>query len=272
MHHLLFERHEDKLTVMDFMEFDNASDPPVSIWQDQGPIVVQLPVGAMEPFEVSVSTASGMPLKQELLETDDETIFTVASALKPGKTRVVVRYAVPYTGEPYDFVSKIHYAVGHQSIMLSPDDIQLTSEVLTRSEGESPMPGYAVFLGESSDAGQVLAFQLSGGSEHSVDPHAGLDMSGSGGAEEHGPNDGHNHSTIESILVEPNRFATARARTLLMGGLAGLLLLGMFLARGAPKGPEADPLDELEERLMRGEIDQDSFSERAGKLQARSRV
>ncbi|HEX9641380.1 MAG TPA: hypothetical protein VGB13_08700 [Candidatus Krumholzibacteria bacterium] len=269
MHHLVFERHEAKLAVMEFMEFDNASDPPVSVWRDQGPIIVQLPQGAMEPFEVSVSLASGMPLKQELLETDDETVYTVASALKPGKTRVVIRYALPYDGSPYDFKSRLSYPVGHQSVMLSPYDILLTSAKLKKSDGASPMPGYGVYIGEPSEAGLELAFQLSGGSTHAVDPeadpHAGLDQGG------HGPNDGHNHDTIESIAVRPHRFATARARVLLMGGLGALLLLGMFLARGAPKAPKANPLDELEEALMRGELDPTKFAERAEKLQARSR-
>jgi hypothetical protein len=131
------------------------------------------------------------------------------------------------------------------------------------------MPGYAVYMGAPSEAGLELAFQLSGGSAHAVeaedDPHAGLDQGG------HGPNDGHNHNDIESIAVRPHRFATARARVLLMGGLGGLLLLGMFLARGAPQAPKANPLDELEEALMRGELDPTKFAERAEKLQARSR-
>jgi len=256
MYHVIFERHESKLEVMEFFEFTNEHDPPQAVWRPQGPITLQLPPEATEPFEVSVSTPTGMPLRQELLETDDVDVYTVAHALKPGNTRLVLRYTVPYDEESFAYASKLHHPAQRYSVMVSPPDVDVQSEMLTASDEPSPMEGYAVYTGGSLDTGDEVELTLSGGSVHAVDPHAGL--SDEGGAPV--------QRSIERIDVRAHRFDGSAPRIVLMGGLAALLLLGITFGKPTHRVEFKSELDKLEEAFLEGSVDAKTFTERAKRL------
>ena len=256
MHHLIIERHEAVLNVMEFLEVENASNPPVAIWRDNGPLTVELPAQAQEPFEVSISTPAGTPLHQELLETDQEHVYTVPYALKPGTTRVVIRYQLPYTDASFDFNARVFLPVTRRSLLVSPGDVAVSGEGLSVSEEASPIPGYGVYIGSELASGDAIAFSLKGGSEHAAtpeteDPHAGLSTDAA-------------DADIREVVRRPHRLSASRSRWLLMGGLAGILLLGLANAGKSRRDAHvADPMSEWEDRYVSGRIDRTEFERQA---------
>jgi hypothetical protein len=263
MHHLIVERHDDVLNMMEFLEVENASNPPVAVWRDNGPLTIELPSAAQEPFEVSVSTPSGTPLHQELLETERAHVYTIPYALKPGTTRVVIRYQLPYAEAAADFSAQVHLPVTRRSLLVSPADVEVRGAGLTLSEEASPIPGYGVYIGTPLAAGESIAFQLRGGSEHAAtqeeDPHAGLDM-GSQGAD----------ADVQEVVRRPHRLSAARSRWLLMGGLGAVLLLGLLNAGKRRDAEGGDALSEWEDRYVSGGIDRLEFEKRTESLRRSS--
>jgi len=267
LYHVIFQRDHDQVTMMEFLEFTNNSSPPVAVWRDGGPITVELPVAVEGEAQVQVSTTSGMPLQQELLPTDEDHIFTIGQALKPGVTRVVIQSVADYSDSTLQWSPTVHHPVALRSVLVSPDDVQVTGTGLAPSQEASPIPGYAVYEGGPLAAGEVFDVRLEGGSLQAADPHAGLDMG------EHSPDDGHDHSRsqVQDVQVRENRLTGMRPW--IMGGLGVVLLLGLASSLQRPAGAvdaqrsHTRQLARLEDRFLAGELDRQGFEAERDRLQ-----
>lgn len=269
LYHVIFQRQADVVTMMEFLEFTNDSDPPVAVWRDGGPITVEVPTAIDGEAQIQVSTTSGMPLRQELLATDEDGVYTIGQALKPGVTRVVIQTTADYADSTLQWSPTIHHPVAIRSVLVSPDDVQVTGNGLRPSGEASPIPGYAVYEGGPLAAGEVFDVRLEGGSLHATDPHAGLDMDG------HSPDDGHDHGAqVQDVQVRENRLTTMRPW--IMGGLGGVLLLGLVAGLQRPRSALDDQRDRsrqlarLEDRFLAGELDRERFEAERDRLQGTS--
>lgn len=251
VHHAIFQRHGEDVSVMEFMEFENRTDPPRAVWLDNGPIKVEIPDELHGEVECSVS-AGRAPITQELLETDEDNVYTVPYALKPGTTRLVLRYTMPYHDERLEWAPTMYHPVEKRSVLVSPADIVVTGEGLTRDTSENAPAGYGVYSGPPLEAGQVFAVRLTGGSEHAVDPHAGLETSQPRGR----------------IEIRSNPLTEKRGLIMVM--LAIVLLLGLAVGLRAPT-PTAtvsavEGLARLEDNYVSGKIDRATFESQRAKL------
>ena len=93
----------------------------------------------------------------KLLETDDPQIYTIAHALKPGTTRVVIRYALDYSTEQLEFRSAVHHPVKRRSVLLSPEDMELHADDLQPGDDSANMDGFAVFIGSEMESGDAIS-------------------------------------------------------------------------------------------------------------------
>jgi hypothetical protein len=201
-----------------------------------------------------------MPLRQELVETQTANIFAVPSALKPGQTRMFVRYLMSYTENKLEWSSTLNLALSDVQVMVSPQDIAVSGPGITPLEGAAPMQGYALYQAPPAKAGERIAVSLSGGSEgptEAADAHAG-----------------------GSIVARPNRLSRGAGPAIILSSLIALLLVGLAygLAR-IPKG-DADPrvqtreaaleaLGRLEDRYVTGDLDRATFEHQREQLRQR---
>ncbi len=257
MAHAIFTRNAEHLSVMQLMEFENQSDPPRSIWQDQGPIRVEVPGDIHGDVEVTVRAASStMPLQQELLETDEEGVFTIPYPFKPGNTRVVLRYELEYDGQPLAWAPRMFFPVARRSALVSPEDIVVSGADLIAHEDENAPAGYAVYLGGALLPGDAFAVNLMGGSAGAADPHAGLDMS----------------EAQSRVEIRANRLNDKRL--FLMLALGGVLV-GAVLVAGRPSMSDAQDksnLSDLEDNYVAGRIDRAAFERQRKGLGPRTRT
>jgi hypothetical protein len=257
VHDVLFQRNGDHMQATELLQFTNETDPPRVITPEAQPIRVHIPHDIHGDVEASVGTGS-MPLKVDLLETDQPDIYTVDHALQPGDTRLVVRYLLSYENETVAWSPTEIYPTEERRVLVSPPDVKVEAEGMIPSTDEAPK-GFEVYVGLPLEAGQSWAVNLSGGSAQSVDPHAN---------EQGGPSD------VQDVRVQPNRLDASRAW--IFGGLALIFLCAIGFAAttaassddGARKNPERDKLSRLADRYVSGEIDRQTFEAQRDRLLA----
>jgi hypothetical protein len=256
--HVVFQRSGDHVEVAELIELQNNSTPPKAVWRDPGP--VRLTVPADVHGEPEVTAGSGpMPLKLELVETDSAGVFAIPYAIKPGQTRLFVRYLMGYNDERLTWSSSLDLPAADVNVMVSPADIAVTGAGLAPAQGAAPMQGFAIYKGSALAAGQVFAVSLAGGMAV-----AASEQSGSAG----------------SIQVRPNRFSQGAVPVMILAGLAALMLVG--LAYGLSRTPAVAAVDgvssraaalealgRLEDRYVSGEIDRSTFEHQREQLHER---
>lgn len=152
------------LYVRELYAIENDSKPPRTQHNPQN-FVMDLPAGAvMEGASVTAQAGatSSVPLPKA---ATGRLVFDFP--LRPGETRYVISYHLPYSGKVV-FHPKVAYPLRNFAVMIPP------SMVLTpmksgsfhqarNAAGESPMKGVQIEIATMSASGELPAFTLSGG-------------------------------------------------------------------------------------------------------------
>lgn len=262
VHDVLFQRDGQHMQTTELMQFNNDSDPPQVISNAAQPIRIHLPEDIHGEVEVSVGTGS-MPLKLSLIETADPGEYTVDYALKPGATRLVVRYLMGYESGELQWDPVVFYPTEERRVLVSPADVSVEAPGMIRSTTDVP-EGFVVYAGLALEGGQPWPVHLSGGSAQAVDPHANM-QDGEGGGQS---------TDVRDVVVRPNRLDGSRGW--IFGGLGLVFLCAIGLAassapasdgHSAPKA-QRDQLSRLADRYVSGEIDRPTFEAERDRLLA----
>ena len=93
----------DTVRFTELYSLNNGSNPPKSYTPEET-FLFAIPRGAQQ-LEVSVSTQSGLPLKQQSQESlKDPNLLALSYAFRPGDSQVQVSYAVPFSGDALDLM------------------------------------------------------------------------------------------------------------------------------------------------------------------------
>jgi hypothetical protein len=257
IHDVLFQRADDHMRITELLQFNNDTDPPQVIDAAAQPMRIHLPHDIHGEIEVSVGAGS-MPLKLDLIETADSGVFTVDYALKPGATRLVVRYEGGYEDAAFDWKPTVIYSTEERRVLVSPPDVAVDAPDMILSPDADAPEGYVVWAGLAIEGGSEWSVNLTGGSDRAVDLQANSEA---------GPND------VQDVQVRPNRYD--EARNWIFGGLTLLFLAAIgFAASSAPKDGDAkksgsqkrDLLSRLSDRYVSGEIDRATFETERDRL------
>lgn len=91
----------DTVRFTELYSLNNGSNPPRTYSPDES-FLFAIPRGARN-LEVSVSTQSGLPLKQQSQESiQDPNLLALSYALRPGDSQVQVSYEAPFSGDALD--------------------------------------------------------------------------------------------------------------------------------------------------------------------------
>lgn len=251
----VFQRDHEEVEITELWELANRSDPPRVLVGEPGTLALDLPEGV---GTVDASIGQGAtPERTRVVPAGDGQNFLEAP-VRPGLSRLVLRYRLPYPGEALQWSPRMPVAVTARSVLVSPDDIEVEGPGLVL--GSRGLEGFAILEGGPLEAGDEFAVSLSGGSEHATDPHAGLQ--GQGGSPQ---------TTIEI------RGALPQGPVMAFGlGLGAVLLVGLGLGMWAGSAPPvADTrrrrLIDLEDEYLSGRIDGTTFEARRAELLAPAR-
>lgn len=252
IHHVLFQRNVDHMQVTELLQFDNGSEPALAVAASAGPLRVHLPHDIHGEIEASVGAGS-MPLKLPLIETSEPDVYTVDYPLKPGSTRLVVRYLIGYETESLQWRTNLLYPTGERRVLVSPPDVQVEAEKMIAS-GDSELEGFAVYSGLPAEAGETWSVAMRGGSPQALETRGG------------GQTQADASRQIQEVRVRPHRFTESRTWLMLGLGLFLLGALGVVASRRDARVPtkeEQDPrrekLSRLSDRYVSGAIDRATF-------------
>jgi len=253
-HHVIFRRDAEHMLVTELFEFENASDPPMTIVADALPMRFGFENPTHGAPQASVGSGE-FPITLPVVETDAANVRAVERALRPGTTRMFVSYAIEYDPNGTDWVNTNVYGARDRRVLVAPPDVQVMVESMIPSE--SPMEGFAAYSGLPVEAGTEWSVRLAGGTAMAQgDPH------------DHGGT-----QQVARVEVRPHRFADQRI--ILMVLVGALLLFGLLF--GASRRPTVATggggidskrlaLSRLADRYVSGELTREQFEAERDRL------
>jgi hypothetical protein len=210
----------------------NSSDPPRTQMNERN-LEFYIPAGAQIIEEsATATTEGGNPLKSAPVPEGEKNRYSFIFPLRPGLTRFEVSYQLPYNGSA-NIDPKSIYPLEHFVIM-TPKAMQFTAAATSagfKLINYPNEPDAAVEVASNTTAGENLAFKISGEGTLSGDQVAGAQGSGQN---EQGPASGAQSTARPGGGLGPPIDAPdplQRYRWWILGGLAGVLLLGgVFVA------------------------------------------
>jgi hypothetical protein len=152
---------QGSLEIMRAFAVDNKSKPPRTQMNEHN-LEFNVPEGA-QIIEASAMTANGQPINSAPVPEDDKkTRYAFLFPLRPGTTQFQVAYQLPYTGAA-NIDPKSIYPLQH-FVAILPKSIQFTPAPGTtyQSMNDPQQPDANVQVSSGSQAGQTLAFKISG--------------------------------------------------------------------------------------------------------------
>ena len=258
-HHVIFRRDANHMLVTELFEFENASDPPMTIAADALP----MRFGFENPThgDPQASVGSGeFPITLPVITTDVENVRAVERALRPGTSRMFVSYAIEYDPNGTDWTNSYVYGARDRRVLVAPPDVQVQLDSMI--PGESPMEGFAGYTGLPVESGTEWTVRLAGGTAMAQgDPHDHDGM----------------QQQVARVEVRPHHFADQRI--VLMALIGALLLFGLLFGasrRPAATGPGRGGVDSqrlalsrLADRYVAGELTREEFETERDQLLGR---
>jgi hypothetical protein len=216
------------LLVGEQFSLHNNSKPPVAVFKEDGTFLFDLPPGA-ELGQVSAAGPSGMPLVQGTIDKGNGR-FAVAYPLRPGETKFLLSYQLPYASNAAKLQPSSPYA-SQRVLVLVPTPMTFEGRGFAPA-GSSQ--GFNMFVRESVPADSPLEISVTG---TAPPPSDTADSGSSSAAPEAG-----------AAAVLPGRLDNLKWT--LLGGLAALFALGVIFllkrplpqaAVAGPSSPKANP-------------------------------
>ena len=227
IHGIALEPSEGQLTVREVYVVANDARPPHTVSRDGGTFRFSVPSAARE-LSLSVEGPTGMPLEQTPAAAGKQPgQYLVDFPLRPGSTRVRVRYRLDYPDARSAFSVAAFYPVAHTQVFIPPEGVELSSKAL-QSLGVEPETHMQAYGAEALAAGARLDFELRGTAPESAQQAAQTEDTSTAG----GPG---------SVTIFPN--AVADARWYILAFTFFVLVLGLYylyMTDRAPQGPPSE--------------------------------
>ncbi len=160
---MAFQIAGDRLDSIETITFNNKTRPPRTMMNPEGNFHFAKASGITELPQLRVTApGSSMPVMQSPLESPDGQSYYSLYPLKPGITRFEVRQVLPYADRKYVFKSKMYQDVDSIDIGISPMDMALAGEGLSKVSVNSQQ-NFAVYRSGPVKAGSEITWTLSGG-------------------------------------------------------------------------------------------------------------
>ena len=159
-HHVIFRRDAEHMLVTELFEFENASDPPMTIAADALPMRFGFENPTHGAPQASVGSGE-FPITLPVVGTDVESVRAVERPLRPGTTRMFVSYAIEYDPGETEWTNTYVYGARDRRVLVAPPDVQVM--VASMIPSESPMEGFAAYSGLPVEPGTEWSVRLAGG-------------------------------------------------------------------------------------------------------------
>ncbi len=269
-HHAVFAKDPDHYQITEFLEYDNASDPPRAIRASALAMRLHLDHDVHGEIEASVGTGS-MPVRTTLRPTDQTKVLGADHALPPGKTRLIVRYLVHYTDADYVWRTETVLPSEERRVLVTPKDITVRSQDMIPTD--AGIEDYAAWAGLAASPGEAWEVTLAGGSTLAAAGQTGGER-GSDGNRDTGSRTA--QQDVVDVVARPNRLEARRWDITL--GLATLLLFATLAGLASSRRPQASAepdaqkvsISKLADQYVAGVISKEQFeSERDRVLQGK---
>jgi hypothetical protein len=244
---MAFQMVGDQLQSLETITFRNLTKPPRTLMNPEGNFRFSKPAGLADLPKVRVTApGSRMPVVQSPLESPDGQSYYSLYPLKPGVTLFEVQQTLPYANHNYTYSAKIYQDIASMDIGVSPADVTVTGQGLTRVSVDSQQ-NFAIYRRGPIKAGSEIAWTFSGGTPVAA-----------GGAPESGE-----RAKIEAAPETIGR----NALVLGPGVLIGLILVLWYAFTRMQNGPQktgnsrARELKERREQLLNVVADLDHRNE-----------
>jgi cbb3-type cytochrome oxidase subunit 3 len=165
---IAFQIVGDQLQSLETITFKNKTKPPRTLMNPEGNFRFAKASGITELPQVRVTApGSSMPLVQAPLESPDGQSYYSLYPLKPGITMFEVRQALPYANRKYIFARKAYQDIASIDIGISPMDMTLSGEGLSKVSTDSQQ-NFAVYRSGPIKAGSEIKWTFSGGTAASA--------------------------------------------------------------------------------------------------------
>jgi hypothetical protein len=202
---LVFQPNGATLLVAEEYGLENASQPPVAYYNNQGNFEFELPEG-VSLSQVSTWGPSRMPVVQGTINRGDRK-YAIAYAFQPGENGVRMAYQAPYQSNQATLRFPSTYSA-ENVLLVAPPSLTLESAGFTPSGQEQ---GFALYTRQSVPAGTPIEVSVSG-----TAPLPAQSGQASGSASAGAP----------GIQVLPNRLDGLK--WMILGGFVALFSLGVI--------------------------------------------
>lgn len=162
--HMMIRREGGLLRVDEVYQIENNSNPKKSYVSREGSFRFYLPKEMSKLDGVAISTpGSTMPVQQTPNENGDGEGYNLTNPLKPGRTQIQISYEVDYSKNHAHVPKKFYYPLELFNVFLSPEDIQVNSNLLKVSSVDA-QSGFRMLSAGPLPAKTEVNIDLSGGS------------------------------------------------------------------------------------------------------------
>lgn len=216
-HAIILQPGDSTLTVGEEYSINNATQPPVAYYRDDGSFLFTLPDGA-QLQEVSAAGSSGMPVVQGTIDKGKNE-SAIAFPFRPGESSVRISYTLPYSGNH----AAIHFTSPYASARVAffaPPTVQISSDGFAPAGSEQ---GFNAYMRESVPANTPISVSVLG-TAPPAPQNGGTDSSQGSSA-----NRGAESSAATPVAgVTPIPARLDSLKWILVGGFAAIFVLGFL--------------------------------------------
>lgn len=148
---LVLEPGEAEMIVNESYLYENKTSPPTTFRDENaGTLRFYLPEAAKGIVQVEANGPARMPLKANAEKVNDEGLYQVDFAIKPGENRISLTYLLPVDAEGTVFESRSPYA-GITTRIAAPTSVELEAEGLQQL-GTEPSTQAGIYEVAKGDA------------------------------------------------------------------------------------------------------------------------
>ncbi|MDH3215406.1 MAG: hypothetical protein OEN01_03835 [Candidatus Krumholzibacteria bacterium] len=215
--HVVVSRSLDTLSIEKFIQINNNTSPPKTIYDQESQFVFYLPEDAIRINSLSVQSL-GIPLPTTPVPTEEPGFYRIDHPIKPGVTDVALSFDLPYQDSEYHYSEPLKYGLQQMTIIARDPTIMVTSETTA--------------VGDAQDFHGFKAYKLAG-----LTTEKPLTLTFTGGSRV--------TRAAPQIFTVPNRTQRLSIATML---LLVLVLVG-FLILEVRRNPSPD----LQKQALRGQ-------------------
>ena len=164
--HLVLHAAKGRLEMMWLFDVNNESKR--TFFNQEETFRFGLPKDILGEVQVAVSQGK-MPIPMGSQTAPDGEGNVIAYPMKPGVTSVMVTYALDYSKKEASFTTKLFYNLDSLNLYVVPSDVKFSSPQFKTDESVQEH-GFSSYKAGPVQAGSLLSFQVSGGSDETPSP------------------------------------------------------------------------------------------------------